>query len=235
MWTSFRSPLTQLTRQRQQLLSTSDTLPELIQKLLNEPLPEPQTPVQQLDILVLDFETSGLDPTQDQVLSMGWVSICSGVIELKSAHYCLLHQSQTSQETVVIHQLRPETLARAGITEQDAFDKLLVAMQGKIVVAHGCVIEKRFFDDYIARHFGLSSLPILWLDTLKIEQFRQKRSHQPIDWRLSTVRQRLKLPEHSAHHALNDAIATAEVYLALIYHLFGRSAAPLEHLLKASA
>ena len=42
------------------------------------------------------------------------------------------------------------------------------------------------------------------------------------------------LPDYPAHHALMDAIATAELYLAQLHGLFGSSPAQLEVLMKAS-
>jgi DNA polymerase-3 subunit epsilon len=41
-------------------------------------------------------------------------------------------------------------------------------------------------------------------------------AYDPSELRLSMLRQRYHLPDHYAHNALNDAIATAELFLAQI-------------------
>ncbi|KXI24277.1 3'-5' exonuclease [Photobacterium sanguinicancri] len=134
----------------------------------------------------------------------------------------------------MIHHLLPEQLNKAGLDEHRAFSHLLAAMAGKVVIAHGCVVEKGFLEHYVHQHYHISSLPIVWLDTLKIEQYRgQIRSTKP-DWRLASIRKAYRLPDYPAHHALMDAIATAELYLAQLHGLFGSSPAKLEVLMKAS-
>jgi len=55
------------------------------------------------------------------------------------------------------------------------------------------------------------------IDTLALAKRRlDKRdvAYDPSELRLANLRQKFELPEHHAHNALNDAIATAELFMA---------------------
>ncbi|EPF7753291.1 exonuclease domain-containing protein [Vibrio parahaemolyticus] len=211
------------------------SLPDVFNSIGNTPLPGALSDARELDTLVLDFETTGFNPEVDRVISIGWVEIRNSNIRLNSArHVFINHAIDICHESVKVHHIRPETLHVSGISEQAAFTQLLDVIAGKILVAHGCIMEQRFLEQYIKMKYQNLKLPLIWLDTLKIEQYRTQLRPTRSDWRLSSIRKELNLPTYQAHNALNDAIATAELYLAQINCLFGLSSAPLHVLVNAS-
>lgn len=232
------SPLKTLAKQRQQIIKERHDLPPPIYRLLTAPLPPTDYDVRQQTLIALDFETSGLDPKQDQIISMGWVPISQNIIQLSGAHYFLVKSlSQKSHQQAVIHHILPE-MQQQGITLEQAIDILFEQLAGKVLLAHGSVIERQFLAHY-AQQQGWPNLPLIWLDTLKIEQKYRRYSSLPPskahkDWRLSSLRKHYQLPEYQAHHALSDAIATAELYLAQLKRLFAKEYVPLETLMRAS-
>ena len=56
-------------------------------------------------------------------------------------------------------------------------------------------------------------------------------AYDPSELRLSSLRHRFGLPEHFAHNALNDAIATAELLMAQVNQLPEREQTKLNQLL----
>lgn len=227
-------PLVRLEQQRTGM-SARASLPSQLLPLLELRFPTVEGDARSVDALVVDFETSGFDPEGDQILSMGWVEIQQGVIRLNSAHHYLISQeADVPSDTVKVHHLLPEVLQSQGLRFDEVFKRLFHAMEGKLLVAHGACIERDFTRQYIKRYFGLDDFPLLWLDTLKIEQYRQQMQTGKKDWRLASVRQNYHLPAYPAHHALMDAVATAELYLAQLNSLFAKNAAPLGVLYKAS-
>lgn len=236
----FSSPTTKWFKQRNSY--PLDKLPDELKSLLVFPELTPTTNLTALDILVVDFETSGFDFNRDQILSMGWVVIERGVIRLNSARHVLIknsvHPDVVGAEAVKIHQLLPETLDKKGIPLESAFRQLFSVMSGKLVLAHGTIMEKRFFNQYIQNCYQLAPLPVPWLDTLRIEKARYKllkHTSREQDWRLGPTRHRYGLPSYAAHNALVDAIATAELYLAQINMIFGHDDADVQMLLNFTA
>ena len=68
---------------------------------------------------------------------------------------------------------------------------------------------------------------------MEIER-KLNKANPNIDVRLSSIRERRKLPEYEAHNALIDSLATAEVFLAQIRDVFNNKPATLLPLYKRS-
>jgi len=215
------NPLNKLKRKRERYLKKND-VPDNIRALLSAPLPSISADLYQLDYLSLDFETTGFYPENDLLLSVGYLPINKQQILLSDAVESLIKSSdKIKAETAVINHIVPEMLEN-GSPLNEVMDGLFTAMTGKALIAHGCVIEKRFIDHYVAEQFNLPALPLLWVDTLTIEKsFTINRADSDsTDFRLTSIRARHGLPEYPAHGALIDALATAELYLALLKKRF---------------
>lgn len=91
-----------------------------------------------------------------------------------------------------------------------------------ILVAHGAAIERQFLQQWVSTCFGLQAeLPLLWLDTLALERSQAGNRHSARrDYRLSEIRRSYGLPAYLAHNALADAVATGELLLVQMKHIF---------------
>lgn len=212
-------PLEQLEKQRVAALSKG-VVPDVLRPLFESPVPSAETPFDVLDLVVLDFETSGLDPEQDRILSVGMVEIRQQILSLSTGqHDYLLEAGAVKAETAVINHIVPETLAH-GLTQQACVEKMVANLAGKVVVAHGAGIEQRF----IARLFQLPqevTLPLVWLDTLMLEKsLAVNMGKVNPDLSLCHVRAEKGLPPYLAHNALADAVATGELLLVLVREIF---------------
>ncbi|WP_299692737.1 3'-5' exonuclease [uncultured Vibrio sp.] len=208
-------PLEHLKRKRAQYLNTVN-LPEVLRDLVEQPCPEMTDLAKDSEYIVLDLETTGLDSEQDLILSMGWVYVAEGRIDLASAkHIYLDNDSQINAETAVINHITPQMLEE-GAPIHDAMLTFFEAAKGKIIVAHACMVEEQFINQYLFRSYGLKALPLMWLDTLRIEKTMETAisHHEEIDLTLAGTRERYGLPEYNSHNALADAVSTAELLLA---------------------
>jgi DNA polymerase-3 subunit epsilon len=106
------------------------------------------------------------------------------------------------------------------------FDELLAAMAGKVVVVHYRRIERGFLDQAM-RHLVGEGLHFPLIDTMQLEARLHRGKQQPgwlarlmgkkpVSIRLADSRLRYGLPLYQAHHALTDALATAELLQAQI-------------------
>lgn len=208
-------------RSRERYMARQD-LPQNLQVYLTSHLPDIEDEATKLDYLVLDFETTGLDAETNTILSMGWVEISNYNINLQTATQVFIESPETVKaETAVINHIVPEML-KDGISLDQAMEMLFAASRGKVLIAHGCVIESAFVRRYLQQRYAMGDLPVMWFDTLAIEKAmaRAINKESNIDVRLSETRQRYGLPEYNGHDALIDAIATAELFLAQAQRLF---------------
>ncbi len=184
------------------------------------PLPDPQQPISKTQFLVLDFETTGLNAQSDHIISMGYTHISDMRIQLKnSLHQLISTDKKLTSESVSIHQITDDQLQQ-GMAVEEMMNVLLQQMAGKVIIAHHQAIEYQFIQHLSHNLYG-HHLPMRMADTLKIEQHRLQRLNLPISvnqLRLFNLRTSYHLPRYHAHNALEDAVATAELFLAQISH-----------------
>ncbi len=185
----------------------------------------PDTPLSHIEYVALDFETTGLDPEKDDIVSIGLVPFNLNRIFLKQAkHWYLSPDRPLEEESVVIHGITHSDIVDAPDLKK-VLDEVLEALAGKIVVVHYRNIERRFFDIALKKRIKEGILfPVI--DTLELESdILRKKSNPFMNWlkgyskasvRLGECRARYGLPSYSPHHALTDSIATAELIQAQI-------------------
>ncbi|MEW8540259.1 MAG: exonuclease domain-containing protein [Candidatus Thiodiazotropha endolucinida] len=191
--------------------------PGILHDYLSTPLTAKTTQCQQLSIVSLDLETTGLDPHKDKILSFGLVEMNHMTIKLETArHQLITIDEEIPEESAVIHQITDDQAA-TGVSIHDALQELLHHMAGKVMLVHYSAIEQRFISAACEKLFGAPFvIPII--DTLVLAQrIFEHRNHtiQPGDLRLFNLRPRYNLPNYKAHNALSDAVATAELFLAM--------------------
>ena len=101
------------------------------------------------------------------------------------------------------------------------------------MLVHFARIERQFLQQACLELYGfVPEFPMI--DTLVIAKRQlDKRdiSYDPSELRLSTLRNKYKLPDHHGHDALNDAIATAELLLAQMANRAGTDKALLKDMI----
>ncbi len=206
--------------QRKQCLQQAKSSDAISQYLSQTSISE-NSLIKDLEFLVLDFETTGLDVKTDKIISLGYVVIKDlHLLPASSTHILVNPKQQLSEENVGIHQITDNEL-KSGIRLDLALDQLLHEMTGRVVIVHFDLIEKSFINQACGRFYKIKSLPMKMLDTLRIEQNKVRYTHSYVkqeSLRLYALRDRYNLPRYKAHNALQDAISTAELFLAQIEH-----------------
>lgn len=179
------------------------------------------------NFIAVDFETTGLGD-EDQIVSMGFCPISDGVIKLaKCEHVIIKADRQPTNESVIIHGITHDQIEK-GISPEEAMKKFLTYCSGSIIVAHFHKIERQF-SQTLARHTIGVNLPLFFVDTFLLAKASMQRRHQavtPNSLRLFNLRSAYHLPFYKAHNALEDAISTAELFLAQL----AATSIPIENL-----
>ena len=187
------------------------------------------TPLEQVPLLALDVETTGLDSQRDSIVSLGLVPFNLRRIRCGEAKYWVVKPvCELSSQSVTFHHITHSDIQDAPPLAS-VFDELLAAMAGKVVVVHYRRIERGFLDHAMRQLVG-EGLHFPLIDTMQLEARLHQGKHRPgwlgrlmgkkpVSIRLADSRLRYGLPLYHAHHALTDALATAELLQAQVARL----------------
>jgi len=183
-------------------------------------------------LVAIDLETSGLDPRQHGILSIGLVPFTlDGIAIARRRHWVLRPPRGFSGESVAYHHITHSEVEQAPDLA-DVLPAILAELQGRLPVVHYHPVERRFLDRGVRERTG-SVFRFPLIDTMEIEARRHRRPwrlrlrrllrRSPASIRLNDSRIRYGLPPYEGHQAVLDAIGTAELLQAQIQHHYSRS------------
>ena len=178
-------------------------------------LPLLDQPINKVPLLALDLEMTGLDKSQDKIISIGIIPIINGQIKLNKGQHRLIKIQGSVGQSATIHGLVDNDLEQA-LPLLDALQWLFKEATGSVLVAHHAPLDLRFLEHAILNELS-QKCRLFAIDTLYIEHQRLLRKQVMIkqgELRLGKCRQRYNLPCYDAHNALVDALSCAELLLA---------------------
>ncbi|MBD1558341.1 3'-5' exonuclease [Vibrio sp. S9_S30] len=187
------------------------------------------TPLAKVPMVALDFETTGLNAEKDDIISIGLVPFNVNRIFCRHArHWIVQPNTPLEEESVVIHGITHNDILGAPDLKR-VIDEVLDALAGKVVVVHYRKIEREFLDIALKERIN-EGIVFPVIDTMEIEAQVQDdltagilnrfKGTKRQSVRLGASRERYGLPTYPPHHALTDAMATAELFQAQIQHHF---------------
>jgi DNA polymerase III subunit epsilon len=167
----------------------------------------------------LDFELTGLDPKTGEIISFGAIPVEHGRVRLREAISGLVRPERAiSDASIRVHGIRASEVARAPVLAA-ALPTLLATLAGRIVIAHSASVERAFLSRAL-RAQGLKLRgPIVDTEALGRLWLQERDGHSPRQAPLTALAGALGLPAERPHHALGDALTTAQVFIALATHL----------------
>ena len=169
----------------------------------------------------LDFETTGLDPAQDAVISYGVVPVEEGRVLLRESEYRTVRPHiPPSSESVKVHHLRAQDLEDAPPLA-DVLEPLRLALEDRYLVVWAAGVEIGFLRRLYGgrdRWWRRRTVDVLRL-VIALDRLDGRRAD---DYRLEATARRFGLPAEEAHHALDDAVMTAELFLVAATKLADR-------------
>lgn len=196
------------------------------------PAPDGHAPVDSLRLVVVDVETSGLNPLQDRLLAIGAVGLSRGLIRLQDSFEIILRQDVSSDHgNILVHGI-DGTTQRSGHEHPEALSRFL-AFAGKApLVGYNSDFDRIAINR--AMRAALGAAPVNpWIDLaaaaplLFPEHARTARTLD--DWMML-----FGIENHARHNALCDALATAQLLQVVLARASGSSEYRLCDLLAAS-
>lgn len=179
-------------------------------------------------LIAADLELTGLDAKNNQIIAIGWTLLDNGRVRFGSNQHLLVTTQQSVGSSAAIHELVDSDIA-GGVELHAALAELFEAARGRIWVFHHAGLDVAFLRKACREWAGVSP-PFPVLDTMQIELAQRKRRDQHVqegDLQLGQLRSQYHLPRYTAHDALIDAVATAELLLAMAAQLDRKGPLPL--------
>jgi DNA polymerase-3 subunit epsilon len=176
------------------------------------------TPVDQVRFVVLDSETTGLDPRHDRLITIGSVGVHGGEIQIDDSFDALIRVDENTSAVAVHGVTRDES--RSGIEEPEALERFLDYVRDGVIVGHHIGHDVATFDAAYERHWGMRllnrSMDTMDL-TLHLEQDGAFADRPPIrQFTLDALCELFDVIPHDRHTAGGDAFITAQVLLRLL-------------------
>lgn len=141
----------------------------LLQNFLQSQIFPDDLTVSQAQFVALDFETTGLDPEQDEIVSIGLVPFTLNRIKVAQAGYWLVRpECHLRDDSIVIHGITHSDVSNAPQIE-DILEQVLSCLEGKLVVVHYQFIEREFLSRAVQRLYG-KELLFPMMDTMWLEK-----------------------------------------------------------------
>jgi len=155
------------------------------------------------EYIVVDLETTGLDPATDKIIEVAAVKIKRSLI-VEEFSTLIDPQIPISEEISAL-----TGIDNAMVEGQPQIKEIIPALRDFIgsgtIVAHNAPFDSAFLEPYLASGSE-------WLDSVTLAQIAFPKAGRYSLGKLTTL---LGIENNSAHRALSDAQATAELFLAI--------------------
>ena len=175
------------------------------------------TAIDRVRFVVLDTETTGLNPRTDRIITIGAVAVQNGEMLLDDSFEALLKVTQNTSSVTVHGVTRDES--RMGMEEPQALELFLDYLKDGVIVGHHIGHDIATFDEAYERHWGFR-ISNRALDTMNLALHLEKAgafSGRPKirEFTLDALCEAFGVIPHDRHTASGDAFITAQVFLRM--------------------
>lgn len=201
---------------------------------------DPETPLEQLTFAVLDTELTGLNPRDDEIVSIGAVRVRGMAIQAQDSFSSLVQPRRgVPKSATLIHGITPQQLEDAPRLRA-ILPELVDWLGGSLVVGHHVELDLGFLNPAVCDVFG-APLANPHLDTLLLARlYHAQTTRDAVEREAGHTRFALAdlaavyhLPRFPEHEALSDALQTAYLFLYLVRKLSGGGIRTLKDLQQA--
>lgn len=173
------------------------------------------------DYVVLDLETTGLDPYRDRVISVGAFRVSKGRVRIGDMFNELINPGRDiPPDSIKVHAIMPDQVASAR-PAWEVFSDFLDYLGKDLLVAHFARFDLFFVNRVMRGQFGFR-LQNLMLDTVLMcrhvliepDPYGQRKGAKRCS--LDTLAELYNIHVPDRHTALGDALATALILQRLL-------------------
>jgi DNA polymerase III subunit epsilon len=169
------------------------------------------------EAVVLDCETTGLNPRIDDVIAVAAIVIRGSRIVTSEAYQAIIRADRVpTSESIKVHRLRARDVAE-GRPLHEVLPELLQFIGGRPIVGYYVDFDVRMLDKHVLRYIE-AKLPNRRIEVSEI-YFALKYGGAPpgtvLDLRFQSILADLGIPNLGQHDPFNDALMTAMMYVQL--------------------
>src|SRR5215207_4298175 len=169
------------------------------------------------EVVVLDCETTGLNPRTDEVIAVAAIMIHGSRIMTSEAYRAVIRADRApTSKSIKIHRLRARDVAE-GRPVHEVLPELLRFIGGRPIVGYYVDFDVRMLDKYVLRYIE-AKLPNRRIEVSEIYYALKYGGAPPgtvLDLRFQSILADLGIPSLGQHDAFNDALMTAMMYVQL--------------------
>lgn len=172
-----------------------------------------EMPLSKLEVVVFDLETTGFSPYHgDEIISFGAVSVIGEEIKEQETFYSLVNPKR--KIPLKIEELTGITneMVEAGPGLMEVLQKFLAFVENRVLIAHGSGHDKQFLNAALWRTSRVSLTHRL-LDTMMLAKRLLPRHGK---YCLDSLLETYDIPVTTRHHALEDSLMTADLWIKFI-------------------
>lgn len=168
------------------------------------------------EYIVLDTETTGLNPKKDEILSIGAVRVKNGKVMISESFEIFIKPiNDITIQSIKIHHITPADLQNA-VGIEEALEKLLFFIGNLPIVGYYISFDISILNNYLKKFIGTTlSNESIELSTMYYKRYKKHSAHEFVDLKFDTIINKLDIPLLGKHDALNDAIMSALIFLKL--------------------
>lgn len=164
--------------------------------------------------VIVDVETSGLNPKRDRLLAIGACVLRGNQLWAGAGFERILyHEEVSSKENILVHGIAPGEQA-AGLPVDQALLDFLEFAGKHVLVAYHALFDRTAINRATRETLGIR-MPNRWLDLAHLAPALYPEARMPLasldDWL-----GRFNIQVQSRHRAMDDVLATGELMLILL-------------------
>jgi DNA polymerase-3 subunit epsilon len=175
-------------------------------------------PIRQLNFVVVDTETTGLNPQKDFIISFGGIKVRNYRMDLRSSKELYLDAPVRNPESIKVHEI---IYTLKSIPLKDFGKEVLGYISSDIIVGHHIGFDLMMLEKAL-KDFGLKKLQNHVLDTQHLAIRLEKGPHydlsvaKPGEYSLDNLCERYGIALDDRHTAAGDAFLTAQLLMKLL-------------------